>query len=288
MTLLTILSFLACGDSTPAQDTKKKEQTLETRQDKIEVAALFEAFNAKDYYGQKNFEEIWGKLDEEHQLDALEIITKGHRFEVSTDIAPLVEEHKRKIAEKGEDSDNTHMQELAKKSSLDVAQHAFYLRQAIVLWNVAKKSESASIKAAAGTLETELRKSIPHFAQVVRFVDVYSLVPNQDSLPCEDLERYHCELEGVDYDVLRIHVKKGTDPTDIKFDERSLDFLRFTKLHFMIDGQEDVNLSLSPNPVLDFENPKYVEELFDFLSAFGNYKMELDPKTKKYKFIQQK
>ena len=35
---------------------------------------------------------MWNKLDEEHQLEALEIITKGHRFEVSTDIAPLVEE----------------------------------------------------------------------------------------------------------------------------------------------------------------------------------------------------
>ena len=102
MKLFTILAFLACGDTSSSQDNQKQKTNALTRQDKIEVAALFEAFNAKDYYGQKYFEEVWNKLDEVHQLEALEIITKGHRFEVSTDIAPLVEEHKKKITEQGE------------------------------------------------------------------------------------------------------------------------------------------------------------------------------------------
>ena len=291
MKIFSVLFFLACGDTNSNTQQKKEGQqteTIETKQDKLEVTALFDAFNAKDFYGQKLFEEMWAKLDEKHQLEALEIIRKGHRFEVSTDITPILEKHKATIAKKGENADNKLMQELAQKGSLDIAQHAFYLRQAIVLWNVAKSSNNPAILSEVGYLEQELRKSIPHFAQLVRFVDVYSLVPNQDSLPCEDLARFHCELEGEDFSVLRLHVQKDIDPTEIRFEAKSLDFLRFQKIHFMIDGKEDVNLQLTPNPILDFQNPTYVEELFDFLATYGNYRMEYDRSTQKYKFIQQK
>ena len=291
MKIFSLLLFLACDDtnSTNQENTQDKQsQYLASKQDKLELAALFDAFNAKDFYGQKLFEETWAKLDEKHQIEALEIIRKGHRFEVSIDITPIVESHKAIIAQKGENADNKAMQESAQKAALDIAQHAFYLRQAIVLWNVAKSSNSTAIQSELGYLEQELKKSIPHFAQLLRFVDVYSLIPTQDSLPCDDLARFHCELEGDEYSVLRIHVQKDIDPTEIQFDPKSLDFLRFQKIHFMIDGQEDINLQLTPNPILDFENPKYVEELFDFLAAYGNYRMEYDNATQKYKFIQQK
>ena len=56
----------------------------------------------------------------------------------------------------------------------------------------------------------------------------------------------------------------------------------------MIDGQEDVNLALTPNPVIDFENTTYIEELFNFLSTFGHYDMKFDEKSKKYKLVAHK
>ncbi len=283
---LALSCLLACGDAPKNADDNSTAAKAETvsAQDKMETVALFMACNTHDYKSQREFLALWEKLDVKHQLDALEQIIRGHNFEVSTDIRPLVEEHKKRIEEsKNEDSDNERMKALAKESSTDVAQHAFYLRQAIVFWDAAKKSKDPTVLKNAKELERDLLQSITHFAQVVRFVDVYSMIPMQDSLPCENLDAYHCELEGKEYDVLRIHLKKGTDPSVLDLDDRILDFLRFSKIHFMIDGQEDVNLALTPNPVIDFENTTYIEELFDFLATFGHYEMKYDKNTKKYK-----
>ena len=227
---LVLSGLFACGDAPKQADNSKAAKTeTVSAQDKMETVALFMACNTHDYKSQQEFLKVWEKLDVEHQLDALEQIIRGHNFEVSTDIGPLVEEHKKRIEEsKNEDSDNERMKALAKEGSKDIAQHAFYLRQAIVFWDAAKKSKDPTVQKNAKELERDLRQSITHFAQVVRFVDVYSMIPTKDSLPCENLESYHCELEGKEYDVLRLHLKKGTDPSVINFDQRMLDFLRFS------------------------------------------------------------
>ena len=285
--LFGIALLSACQDATePNPETKV--QAVEKKQDRIEMVALYTAINAKDSAKQEEFKGLWDRMDEAHKIDALKQVRTGHRFEVSTDITPLVKEHQAIIAKKGEDADNARIKEIAKKSSEDLFAHAFYLRQGLVFWNVAKGSKSAAIQAEAGLLEQQLRTSLEHFAEVLRFVDVYSLVPNHDSLPCEDVEKFHCELEGEKLDVLRIHVKKGQDPTEINFDAKVLDLLRFTKIHFVVDGKEDVNLALSPNPTIKFSEPTYVQEVADFLAGYGMYRLELDEKTQKYKLVHQK
>jgi len=290
-----LVSLFCFSILTACQDVKENKKETETvaakeekKQDKIEMLTLYAAINAKDHAKQDEFEGFWSKMDEAHQLDALQQVRTGHRFEVSTDITPLVKEHQALIQKKGEDSDNKRIMEIAKKSSEDIAQHAFYLRQGLVFWNVAKKSKSPAILAEVGLLEQQLRTSLEHFAEVLRFVDVYSLVPNQDSLPCENVDKFHCELEGEKLDVLRIHIKKGTDPSDINFDAKILDLLRFSKVHFVVDGKEDVNLALSPNPTIKFSDPTYVQEVADFLASYGWFRLEKNEKTNKFKLIHQK
>ena len=277
----------ACQDAQESK-TEPTEAKQEKKQDNIEMVALYAAINAKNHAKQEEFEGYWNKMDEAHKLDALKQVRTGHRFEVSTDITPLVKEHQAIIQKKGEDADNDRIKEVAKKSSEDIAQHAFYLRQALVFWNVAKQSKSPAILAEVGLLEQQLRKSLEHFAEVLRFVDVYSLVPNQDSLPCEEVEKFHCELEGEKLDVLRIHIKQGTDPTDINLDAKVLDLLRFSKVHFVVDGKEDVNLALTPNTTIKFTDPTYVQEVADFLASYGWFRLEKDEKTNKFKLVHQK